>query len=543
MDDVIQVLHLEDDPLDSQLVHDLLRDAGLRVQIERVHNLDDFERALSRPDLKLILSDYTVPGTSVLDALRLAHTTRPEIPYIFVSGTIGEDLAIDCLRRGATDYVLKTGLSRLGPAVSRALHEAEEQSRRKQGEQALATTTARFNAIISSAMDAIVSIDGRQVIVLFNPAAEKMFGTPASQALGQNINRFIPARFRQEHTRDVERFGQTGVSSRAMGHLGSVSGLRANGEEFPIEASISQVEIQGEKLYTVILRDITDRMRSEQALKNARDDLAAANAELERKVEQRTTQLREANANLQNFAHTAAHDLRAPLRAIRNFSAIILEDYGKELSADPRALFDRMTEAADQMKSLLDDLLEYSKVSAEDIQLEPVSLSAAVEAAVGVLQEEIRTKGAALSVAEPLPFVVGHHASVVLLIQNFLSNALKFVPPGRAPDIRIRAEIAPEDPAVDPARAPLVRLWVEDNGIGIAPEDLRKIFGPFQRLHSKHEYAGTGLGLAISRKAAERMGGRIGVESDLGRGSRFWVDLLLSEAQKTTCAAAPSNDS
>lgn len=527
MENVIHVLHLEDDPLDSQLIEELLREAGLSVQIERAHGLADFQRALGRPELRLILSDYTVPGTSVLDALRLAHSARPEIPYIFVSGTIGEDLAIECLRRGATDYVLKTGLSRLGPAVRRALHEAEQQARRRLNEQELARTTARFNAIISSAMDAIISIDSEQNILLFNPAAEKMFGVSSAQALGQNISRFIPARFRQAHTRDVNRFGQTGVSSRAMGHLGAVSGLRDNGEEFPIEASISQVEIQGEKLYTVILRDITDRVHSDQALKNARDELAAANADLERKVEQRTAQLREANANLQNFAYTAAHDLRAPLRAIRNFSSIILEDYGNELSADPKSLLDRVTEAANQMKHLLDDLLEYSKVSAEEIQLEPVNLSTAVGEALRLLQEEIKSGNAALSVPESLPSVIGHHASLVLLIQNFLSNALKFVAPDRVPNIRIRAEIP--SPSVFPA---LVRLWVEDNGIGIASGDLPKIFGAFQRLHSRQEYAGTGLGLAISRKAAERMGGRVGVVSEPGRGSRFWVELPLADNQK-----------
>ncbi len=528
VESVIHVLHLEDDPVDSQLVQGLLEEVGLKVEIERVHSLPDFERALPRPDLKLILSDYTVPGTNVLDALRLAHSRRPDIPYIFVSGTIGEDLAIECLRRGATDYVLKTGLSRLGPAVRRALQEAEEQARRKQGEQELARTTARFNAIISSAMDAIISIDERQNILLFNPAAEKMFGVRAETAIGQPIARFIPARFRTAHTRDVNEFGKTGVSSRAMGHLGSVRGLRASGEEFPIEASISQVQIQDEKLYTVILRDITDRMRSEEALKRARDELAAANTELERKVEQRTAQLRDANTNLQNFAYTAAHDLRAPLRAIRNFSAILLEDYGHELSADPKSLLDRVTEAADQMKNLLDDLLEYSKVTAEEIQLEAVDLSTAVREAAKLLDQDIRARQTQLSVEEPLPAVVGHHSTLVLLVQNFLSNAVKFVPPERVPNVRVRAEIRrPSLPSErrGPEQSSFVRLWVEDNGIGIAPEDLDKIFGVFRRLHSKQEFAGTGLGLAISRKAAERMGGRVGVESTPGQGSRFWIEL------------------
>ncbi|HEY5915088.1 MAG TPA: ATP-binding protein [Verrucomicrobiae bacterium] len=558
---VIHILHLEDDPVDSQLAIDLLRSDGLEVELERAQTLAQFQRGLSRESLNLILSDYTIPGTNVLDALRLAHERRPDVPYIFVSGTIGEDLAIECLKRGATDYVLKTHLSRLAPSVRRALQEAEAEARRKQGDHELAKTTARFDGIISSAMDAIISINARQEVVLFNPAAEKMFGVSAAQALGRNINRFIPPRFWASHTREVKEFGATGVSTRSMSHLGFVTGLRASGEEFPIEASISRVEIQGEPLCTVILRDITDRMDAEAALKQARDDLAVANTQLERKVEERTAQLREANTNLQTFAYTAAHDLRAPLRAIRSFSAILLEDYGAHLGDDARSLLRRVTEASDQMKQLLDDLLEYSKVSAQEIKLEPVSLKTAVAEALKLLEEDIRTRRATIAVTDPLPSVIGHQATVVLLIQNLLANALKFVAPDLPPRIRIWAEPvrgtashvqsqrpAPAEPAAPEGQSPpsfgadryetaltdprpptpRVRLWIEDNGIGIPAEDVGKIFAVFQRLHSKQAFAGTGLGLAICRKGAERMGGRVGVESDPGKGSRFWVELPLA---------------
>lgn len=518
MESVIHILHLEDDVQDSQLAADLLREAGMKVEVKRVQTLKDFEAALADHGINLILSDYTVPGTSVLDALRISNQRRPELPFVFLSGTIREDLAIESLKSGATDYVLKDQIHRLAPAVRRALHEAEELAQRKRGEEVLAKTTARFNGIITSAMDAIISIDSSQRVVLFNPAAERMFGVPASQAVGRSINQFIPERFRASHTSDVEQFGNTGVSSRSMGLLGALSALRANGEEFPIEASISQVDVDGEKLFTVILRDITERKRGEEKLQRVRDELARANLDLEKRIQQRTAELVEANSNLQTFAYTAAHDLRAPLRSISNFSRIVVEDFGPQLGSEGQGLLGRVTAAANQMGRLLDALLEYSRISAAELILERVGLDWAVREALGLLEAEIKTRNGEVVVDGHLPAVTGHPASVVLLINNLLSNALKFVAADVRPKIRIVTEI----------RESWARLVVEDNGIGIQPKDLARLFGVFQRLQAQHAYPGTGLGLAIVRKAAERMGGRVGVESEPGKGSRFWVELKLA---------------
>ena len=155
--------------------------------------------------------------------------------------------------------------------MSRPRALAEVSSGARETEEALATTTVRLNEIISSAMDAIISTDSRQRVLLFNAAAEKMFGVSAQQALGQRIDRFIPERARAAHRSHVANFSKTGVSTRRMGALGVISGLRANGEEFPIEASISQVEVSGEKLFTVILRDVSERARSEQALRESEE--------------------------------------------------------------------------------------------------------------------------------------------------------------------------------------------------------------------------------------------------------------------------------
>jgi signal transduction histidine kinase len=277
-----------------------------------------------------------------------------------------------------------------------------------------------------------------------------------------------------------------------------------------------------------------------QELRQARDELARANTELEQKVEGRTAQLVEANANLQAFTFTAAHDLHAPLRAIQGFSRMVMEDYGDTVGAECRGLLERIVGAAAQMQRLLNGLLEYSKMSQAQPNLEKVSLENAVSDALSLLDQDIRARNAVVTVTPPLPEIIGNPAMMVLLINNFVSNALKFVSPGVQPQVRIwveggegMGEVKRKAPAPEPPGAalqvPAIRLWVEDNGIGIAQKDLERIFGAFERLNDKQSYPGTGLGLAIARKGAERMGARVGVESELGKGSRFWADLRRVE--------------
>jgi PAS domain S-box-containing protein len=207
-----------------------------------------------------------------VQAVDLLRESGLDIPLILVSGTTGDEPAVEAMKRGATDYLLKDRIARLGSAVTHALEEKRlrHESRRmreqlaKQG-SALQESEARFAGIINSATDGIITVDREQRIVLFNPAAEQMFGYRANELLGQPLDRLIPQRFQHAHTKHVRTFGETGVSNRRMGALGTIFGQRADGTEFPIEASISQVETGGQKLFTVILRDITARKLGEEA--------------------------------------------------------------------------------------------------------------------------------------------------------------------------------------------------------------------------------------------------------------------------------------
>ena len=261
-----------------------------------------------------------------------------------------------------------------------------------------------------------------------------------------------------------------------------------------------------------------------------REQLQRYAAQLEQRVQERTAALQEANAELEMFGYSVAHDLRAPLRAIQGFGQALLEDYTDELDEMGQTLTTHLVGAAEQMDGLITDLLEYSRLSRTEIQIRPMNLSAIVAEVLTQLQAEIQARQAILTVQELLPEVMGHRAILVQVIANLVSNAIKFVPDDVQPIVRIWAEVRESEEegsrdAKPPSTTREVRLWIEDNGIGIDERYQARIFGVFERLHGADTYPGSGIGLAIVRKGIERLGGQVGLESQIGRGTRFWLEL------------------
>jgi signal transduction histidine kinase len=237
--------------------------------------------------------------------------------------------------------------------------------------------------------------------------------------------------------------------------------------------------------------------------------------QLEQRVAIRTQELQERNEELEAFGYSISHDLRAPLRAMQGFSQILLDDFGPALGEEGRRYAQKIIVGSTRMDQLIRDLLAYSRISRDRIEASRVSLSQVVKEALDQLDAQLQESGANVKVQEPLPAVLGHGPTLSQVVANLVGNGVKFVPRDRKPQLQVRAE--PRDGQV--------RLWVEDNGIGIKPEHLERIFKVFERLHASEEYPGTGIGLAIVRKGVERMGGKVGVESNPGEGSRFWIEL------------------
>jgi signal transduction histidine kinase/CHASE3 domain sensor protein len=302
-----------------------------------------------------------------------------------------------------------------------------------------------------------------------------------------------------------------------------------------------------------------------------RQQLLNYTSQLEQHVAERTRELQETNTELEAFTYSVSHDLRAPLRTMQGFTQALQEDYGDRLDSLGQDYARYITEAAVSMDTLISDLLTYSRLSRAEIRIQPIDLSRVIAEGLSQLDAELRERQVQVTVEEPLPQVMAHRITLVQVVTNLLANAIKFVKPDVQPQVRVWAEelgsresavgsgertdyswahlgdgeggedITPSSPVslssplAPPApdsRLPtpdsppqVVRLWIQDNGIGIASEYHERIFRVFERLHGVETYPGTGIGLAIVRKGMERMGGQVGVESQPNQGSRFWIEL------------------
>uniref|UniRef100_C6E960 histidine kinase n=1 Tax=Geobacter sp. (strain M21) TaxID=443144 RepID=C6E960_GEOSM len=263
----------------------------------------------------------------------------------------------------------------------------------------------------------------------------------------------------------------------------------------------------------LVVDDVTRQKKGEGEIARLSTQVEQQTAGLEKRVAERTAQLQEMNEELDSFAYSVSHDLRAPLRAMRAFAGILLEEEQSE--AERVAYLKRIQGAAEGMERLIQDLLAYSRVGRQELVLQRVSLDEVLADAAKQLDLTSGGKSYRLEVQDHLPDVVGHHTVLVQVVLNIMGNAIKFVPKGVVPALEVWADEMDGE----------CRLNIADNGIGIAPEHQERIFKIFERLHGIESYPGTGIGLAIARKAVTRLGGRIGVESLEGEGSRFWIEL------------------
>jgi PAS domain S-box-containing protein len=442
----------------------------------------------------------------------LGQQVKNIIPEGFAERLIADDLrsAADALaqqigtgielmgrRKFGSEFPIEIMLSPLesaeGILVTAAIRDI---SVRKEAEQHLAQMEGRYRGLLEAAPDAMVVVNQGGEIVLLNVQAEKQFGYRRDELLGQMVKNIIPEGFAERLVADALRSTEDALAQQ-IGTGIELTALRKDGSEFPIELMLSPLESAEGILVTAAIRDITMRREAE--------------AHLLEKVEE----LNRSNVELGQFAYIASHDLQEPLRMVASYTQLLSRRYRGKLDADADEFIAFAVDGASRMQRLIQDLLTYSRVGTKGQELLDTSSEEAFGQALMNLRGAIEASGA-LVTHDPLPSVMADEMQLTQLFQNLVGNAIKYQSPG-IPHVHVSAA---------KYGAKKWTFSVQDDGLGIDSQYFDKIFGMFQRLHKREEFAGTGIGLAICKKIVERHGGIISVESQVGQGSKFSFALM-----------------
>lgn len=356
--------------------------------------------------------------------------------------------------------------------------------------QQMIQSEAKYRGLLEAAPDAMVVVDEEGSIVLVNVQAEKQFGYPRDELIGRKVTDIIPSGFAERLVADELRSPEEALAQQIGAGI-ELTAMRKSGAKFPIEIMLSPFEGVDGILVTAAIRDISRRK--------------AAEADL--------IELNRSNEELSQFAYIASHDLQEPLRMISSYTQLLAQRYAGKLDADADEFIAFAVDGAERMQRLIQDLLAYSRVGTKGMTVTLISSQKSLDLALANLGSAIADSGARIT-SDELPPVRADEMQLVQLFQNLIGNAIKYRS-AKAPEVHVSAI----------QRRGKWQFAVKDNGLGIEAQYFERIFGMFQRLHTRREFSGTGIGLAICRKIVERNGGEISVTSEINQGSTFRFSL------------------
>jgi PAS domain S-box-containing protein len=533
-DERVNILLVDDRP-ENLLALDAILEP-LDERLVRAHSGDEALKCLLTDEFAVILLDVQMPGLNGFETAELIKSRERTryVPIIFLTAISKDEAyvfrgysvgAVDYMSKPFQPDVLRSKVSvfvdlyrkqRQLKRQEQLLHEATLREIELEHRALLLAQEARTTHIISTAMDAIVVLDADRRVIVFNRAAERMFGRASAHMVGQCVGEIIPD---DELERVLTIIAGT-APAKAAAQLHSFRGRRSTGEAFPLEASVSCLEVAGDRSYTIIARNIEDRLRSEEALRTQAISLSENAAELRalnEELRQRQKELERAMTARNRFYASMSHELRTPINAIIGYNTLLLDHIYGPLNEKQTHGLQRTHKAANHLLELVNDVLDLSKIEAGKIELtlQPVPFPGLIEDLFVTVRPLADEHAAELQmrVDGGTKAIISDPRRVRQILLNLLSNAIKF---GRGKPILVELALSAPD---------YIEVAVTDQGEGIDPDDLPRIFDEFVQLSNSQQLGGTGLGLPISKRLATLLGGELRVSSERGKGSTFKLRL------------------
>jgi PAS domain S-box-containing protein len=499
MDNLLRILIVEDSEDDAELLVNELERSGYNLIYQRVDTLGAMNFVLEQDSWDLVIADYTMPSFSAPAALSLLKEKQLDLPFIIVSGSIGEDTAVAAMKAGAHDYVMKGKLARLAPAVERELREASERQKRREAELALRQKEEVFRSLIENALDIITVLDPKGIIGYESPSVEKNLGYEPEDLIGKNILQYI-------HPEDQKTFLETLAQTVESPKL-------ALNIEFRFQHQNDSWRIL-EAVGKACFENVTDNQKVSIVI-NSRDITERKRAEETRRGLERERELSEARFN---FVSMMSHEFRNPLGTIIT-SGELLKNYSHKTTPEQKErCLDRIEAAAQEMMQLLDDILNLSRAEVGQLEFNPQLFY--LEEFCHNLIEGIKLNNNnqnSISLVISKEYTQAYMDEKLLshILSNLLSNAIKYSPPGG----KICFELAYKNEQAI--------FQIQDWGIGIPEHEQEQLFESFYRGQNVGNIPGTGLGLCIVKKFVDLHNGKINLKSEVGVGTTFTVTLPL----------------